>query len=82
MKRLDFIKGCVRGMKQNYTPTMLVNYCVFTKRIKPLFAEVSYQIFIIHQKVRKMASYYWLHWVQPWQHMHCTSSLFKWQIKN
>ena len=81
MKRLDFINKRLRDKNQarayinNVDEAMLEFYRVFAKQIKPLPLEPHYQIFIIHQRIKKMVNCYLLQWVQAWQHMPYTGTL-------
>ena len=59
MKRLDFInkivceKNKARAYINNVDEAMLEYYRVFAKHIKPIHLSFSYQIFVIHQKLKK-----------------------------
>ena len=56
---------------------MLEYYRIFAKQLKLLPPEPEYQIFIIHQRPKKMVNYYLLQWVQALQYMVYTNTLNK-----
>ena len=64
MKRLDFInkrlreKNKARTYISNADEVMLEYYRVFAKKISPCHLRLRYQIFIIHQRQKKMVNYY------------------------
>ena len=68
MKRLDFInkrlceKIEARVYINNVDEAMLKYYRVFAKQINPCRPNPNYQIFIIHQYLKKMVNYYLLQW--------------------
>ena len=63
MKRLDFMNKRLREKNEartyinNVDEAMLEYYCAFAKNIKSLPPEPDYQIFIIHQRIKKMVNY-------------------------
>ena len=63
MKRLDFMNKRLREKNEartyinNVDEAMLEYYCAFAKNIKSLPPERDYQIFIIHQRIKKMVNY-------------------------
>ena len=83
MKRLGFINKRLREQNKARTyindtdEAMLEYYRIFTKRIKPYHLTLSYQIFIIHQRHKKMVNYYLLQLAQALQYMPYTSILNK-----
>ena len=83
MKWLDFINKRQRETQaakayiNNAYEAMLEYYRVFGKKIKPLHLSLSYQIFIIHQRTKKMVNYYLLQRAQALQHMPYTNTLNK-----
>ena len=67
MKRLDFMNKRLREKNQakvyikNVDEAMVEYYHVLAKQIKPLHLSLNYQIFIIHQRIKKMVNYYLLY---------------------
>ena len=70
-------KNEARTYINNVDEALLEYYRVFAKQIKPFPLSLNYQIFIIPQRIKKMANYYLLQWVQALQHMPYTSTLNK-----
>ena len=83
MKHLDFINKRLREENEaktyinNVDEALLEYYRVFAKQIIPYHLSLNYQIFIIHQRIKKMVNYYLLQWAQALQHMPYTNTLNK-----
>ena len=76
-----------QNTKQEHILAMLMKQWLIAieylqNRLNLYLLNVSYSVFDIHYKVRKMLSFYLLQWVQIWQHMLFASISNKWQIKN
>ena len=89
MKRFDFINKRLREkkMKQEHTSKMLMKQCLNTKEYLQNKSSLchpspNYEVFIIHQRPKKVVNYFLLQWVRAWQHMLFISTLNKWQTKN
>ena len=85
MKHLDFINKRLREENEaktyinNVDEALLEYYRVFAKQIIPYHLSLNYQIFIIHQRIKKMVSYYLLWWVQALQDIRSSRRL---RLKN
>ena len=83
IKRLDFINKRLRKkMKQGHTSTILMRKCLnivenLQKKLSLYRLSPSFQIFAIHQRIKKMENYYLLQWVQALQHIPYTSTFNK-----